>query len=445
VATVDTTTSCRAFAVIVVVIALLAAPALAADTPQPPRLPLMPYWSVPIAAGASTGPVADGDRVYLALRSAHVVGLSSKDGRELWKVAREVTVPMASAGGLVFAAVGDAIEALRGTDGATAWVAPRVKAITPLVVADGLLFVITDADVVAIRVADGQIAWRRAAGGVRYAPTVDGTRVFVGADDGRVLALDVGTGDVLWGEQYVTGGVTTLHASRGLVYAGGGDKKLHCLDAKNGRRKWSYPTGSNPIGAIAVDDDRVYVAALDNVVRGLDRKNGNLRWQRALDRRLVAGVQLAGHVVFVDVSGAELVMLFDATGARSGSIALPRETTGNLAISVRETDTNVEVFVVTGSLANEWHLTLIGRAGEAPLEPFDRLSPLPGVAFLTDPQLAPIGRVLPWLVLTDPPMLPFSAIEWPVVLRDPPLVPLTTLPGIQLRPLSPVLPVRRGG
>ena len=95
---------------------------------------------------------------------------------------------------------------------------------------------------------------------------------------------------------------------------------------------------------VAVDDDRVYVAALDNVVRGLDRKSGNLRWQRALDRRLVAGVQIAGHVVFVDVSGAELVMLFDATGARSGSIALPRETTGNLAIDVRETDTNVQVF-----------------------------------------------------------------------------------------------------
>ena len=70
---------------------------------------------------------------------------------------------------------------------------------------------------------------------------------------------------------------------------------------------------------------------------------------------------------------------------------------------------------------------------------------MPGVPFLTDPVLAPLGLVLPWLVLTDPVLQPFSAIEWPVVLRDPPLVPLTTLPGIQLRPLSPVLPAHRGG
>jgi outer membrane protein assembly factor BamB len=445
VATVDTTTSCRAFALIAVAIVLLAGPVRAADTPQPPKLPVMPYWSVPLDAGASTGPVADGDRVYLGLQSAHVIGLSSKDGHPLWRIARDVTVPMVAADGVLFAAVGDAIEAFRGTDGVTAWLAPRIKAVTPLVVAGGMLFAVTDADVVAIRVADGQIAWRRPAGGVRHAPTVDGSRLFVGADDGRVVALDIGTGNVLWDNAFVNGGVTTLRASRGLVYAGGGDKKLHCLDAKTGREKWGFKTGSNPIGSIAVDDKRVYVSALDNVVRGLDRSNGTLRWQQPIDRRLVAGVQLAGHVVFVDVSGTELVMLFDATGARSGSIALPTETTGNLPIDVRETATGIEVFVISGSLANQWHLTMIGPAGEAAIEPFDRLSPLPGVPFLTDPQLTPIGRVLPWLVLTDPVMLPFSAIEWPVVLRDPPLVPLTTLPGIQLRPLSPVLPVRRGG
>ena len=78
------------------------------------------------------------------------------------------------------------------------------------------------------------------------------------------------------------------------------------------------------------------------------------------------------------------------------------------------------------------------------MEPYDRMAPL-GVPFLTDPALAPIALVLPWLVLTDPMLRPFAAIEWPVVLRDPPLEPLTVLPGIQLRPLSPVLPARRGG
>ena len=56
-----------------------------------------------------------------------------------------------------------------------------------------------------------------------------------------------------------------------------------------------------------------------------------------------------------------------------------------------------------------------------------------------------MGRVVPWLILGDPVLNPAQRLEWPVVLRDPPLEPLTTIPGAQLRPLSPVLPVRRGG
>jgi hypothetical protein len=112
---------------------------------------------------------------------------------------------------------------------------------------------------------------------------------------------------------------------------------------------------------------------------------------------------------------------------------------------VRDRDGGIGVLIVTGGLAEQWHLTSIGPAGEAPLQPFDRLVPLPGAMFLTDPVSVPIGVSLPWLVLGDPVLVPFSRLEYPVVLRDPPLQPLTVLPGLQLRPLSPVLPVHRGG
>ena len=49
------------------------------------------------------------------------------------------------------------------------------------------------------------------------------------------------------------------------------------------------------------------------------------------------------------------------------------------------------------------------------------------------------------LILGDPLLMPFADVDWPFVLRDPPLVRLTTLPGLQLRPLSPKPPDRRGG
>ena len=441
--TADTTISCRAFALAAALLAFAAAPAGAADQPAVPKLPVAPYWSVDLGAAANGAPVADSDRVYLSLRTAHVVAHALSDGRELWSVAKDVNIPMAAADGLLFVSAGDAIEALRGSDGASAWIAPRLKATAPLVVGGGILVAATATEIVAIRTANGQIAWQRPAGGVRQAPAVDGTRVFIGADDGRVAALDLGSGAVAW-EQYVSGGVTALAASRGLVYVGAGDKYFYCLDARTGKQKWPYRIGSFPAGAIAVDDDRVYFSSLDNVIRALDRENGNQRWQTPLNRRPVAGVRLAGHVLFVAVSGTELLMLFDRTGAVSGRVPLPLETTRDNPIEVRETASGVYVLAVTGSLSNQWKLTLIGPAGEPAMEPYDRMAPL-GVPFLTDPSLAPIALVLPWLVLTDPMLRPFAAIEWPVVLRDPPLEPLTVLPGIQLRPLSPVLPARRGG
>jgi len=103
----------------------------------------------------------------------------------------------------------------------------------------------------------------------------------------------------------------------------------------------------------------------------------------------------------------------------------------------------LHVSVVTGGLSNLWHLTFIGPAGEAALEPLSALTAMPGAMFLTDPVIAPLGQVLPWMVLGEPTLQPLSAAGWPIVLRDPPLEPLTTLPGLQLRPLSPVLPSRR--
>jgi outer membrane protein assembly factor BamB len=397
-------------------------------------------WSVDIGSGVSVGPVSDAARVYLALKTAHLVARDVTDGRELWKKDKNVTAPLAAAEGLVFVPAGDALEALRGSDGATAWVAPRVKVVAPLVARDGWLIAVTDAEVLAIRSTDGHIVWRHAAGGVRQAPAIDGDRLYVGANDGRVLALALPTGAVIW-DIYVPGGVTTIAAHLGLVYVGAGNKYFYCLDAKNGAEKWPVRVGSNPIGRIAVDDVRVYFAALDNVVRALDRKTGNQRWKTGLPHRAAAGVIALGHVVFVPITGKELVMLYDNDGRRSGNIPVPDEI--DAALDISETAAGLRAFVVTGGLANQFQLTLIASAGEPALLPLAEFA-VPGLMFLTDPLLEPIGKAYPWLVLGDPPLHPLSSVEWPVVLRDPPLVPLTTLPGLQLRPLSPVLPVRRG-
>jgi outer membrane protein assembly factor BamB len=414
----------------------------AADKIPPPRLPIAQRWSAPLATAPLGAPVIDGTHVYVSLRSGHVIALGVADGKEIWRKEKTATVPIAGDEGLVFVAAGEAIDALRGSDGAGAWTVPRVKAVAPLVAASGWVFAVTDAEVVAIRAKDGQVAWRHAAGGVQLAPAIDGDHVYVGANDGRVVALRLADGEQVW-DQYLTGGVTAIAAHDGRVYAGAGDKFLYCLDGRRkGSTSWTWHTGALVTPHIAVDEERVYFAALNNVVWGLDRSNGNQRWHTPLRQRPLGGVFAAGHVIFVHAKDVQLPMLFDRNGGSTGLLQLAGEAIPDVPPAVREMQDGLHLVVATGGLSNEWQLTYFAPVFEATPVPFAQM-PLPGLPYLTDPELQPIGKVLLTLILADPPLREFSTMTWPVILTDPPLEPLGVLPGLQLRPLSPVLPVRR--
>jgi hypothetical protein len=366
------------------------------------------------------------------------------DGLEIWHVDKTIALPMAVDGGLLFIASGDAIEALRGTDGKSAWILPRVNVVAPLVAADGWLLAVTETEVIAIRDKDGAVVWRRSAGGITLPPALDGARVYTAAKDGRVLALELSSGAVAW-EHFVPQGATALAAQSDLVYVGAGDKQFYCLKGRNGRESWPRRIGALVTGRIAVDEQRVYFSALDNMVYALDRSSGVQRWVDPLRRRPIAGVAALGHVVFVPAADTQLTMLYDEDGRPSGNVALPGEMLAGIAPDLQDTNDGLKIAVVTGGLSNQWQLTLIGSAGELPMVPFAAMDPFPGVTFLTDPVLEPMGKVLGSLVMDDPVLLPPSLIQWPIVLTDPPLEPLTTLPGLQLRPLSPTLPARRAG
>ena len=161
---------------------------------QPPKLPIATVWTVDLNEPASASPVSDGARIYLPLRSGQLTARSVSDKREIWRSPKSLVFPAAENGGLVFLVTSDAIEALRGSDGRSAWILPRVKAAAPLLVSGDRIIIVTDAEVMAVRAADGEVIWQHPAGGVHLQPAADASRVYTGADDGRVLALEVSSG-----------------------------------------------------------------------------------------------------------------------------------------------------------------------------------------------------------------------------------------------------------
>src|SRR4029079_19290678 len=123
--------SCRAFALLALLIVACASPA-AADRPPPPKLPLAEWWSVALDGAVSSGPVVDGSRIYVALASAHLTARDAADGHEIWRQDRSVSAPMTASGALLFILSAGPVEGVPGGAGKSAWVLPRVKAAAPL-------------------------------------------------------------------------------------------------------------------------------------------------------------------------------------------------------------------------------------------------------------------------------------------------------------------------
>ena len=413
------------------------------DRVIPPKLPIANVWTQDLGDEVAVPPVMDSARVYLALRSGHLVARDLSDGKELWRIDRTIKAPMAVADDVLIVSAGNTVEALRGADHATLWKASQVTPVAPLVAAGAWLIAVTEAEAIVFKAPTGAIAWRKPAGGVSLAPAIDGDQVVLGANDGRVAALALDTGEPAW-EYFVEDGVTALAAHDGLVYVGGGDKQLYCL--KNGKPKWPIVrVGSIVIGQIAVDDEHMYYTAKDNVVRGRDRENGNQRWAQQLRSRPNSGVFERGHIVFVPLSNRpELPMLFAGDGRPSGTITLPGNGVLDLPPAFDESPVGVKVVVVTGGLSNQWQLSLYATTGEPAFVPLAEFPPDTGAYLLTDPVLEPVGKVLGPFIVSDPPLLTPSLFGFPFELVDPPLEPLTALPGLQMRPLAPQLPSRRG-
>jgi outer membrane protein assembly factor BamB len=367
-------------------------------------LPLAARWTVDLGGPPvpRAMPVVDEERIFVALRSGHVVARSLVDGAERWRKDLPTEQPIALDEGVVLVTSRDAIHALRAADGATMWETPLAKITAPLVARAGWLIVLAEQRVLAFRSRDGRLIWQREIGRSTEPPAIDGDRVYVSLDDGRIVAVDVTTGAAIW--ESTLGGIPgPPRAGADRVYAGASDRLFYCLKAQNGEIDWPKRIGAAIVGSAAIDADHVYFLALDNVVRALDRSNGNQRWQHAYPRRASTGPAIGGKYVFVASSSSPDIWMWTTDGRRAGSLALPAAPAVPPAVVERGAE-RLDVVAVTGNLAGQWQLTLLASAGEPPLVPFNEP---PGVALNLE------GRYVP---------------------AEPPLVPLTGLPGIVLQP-----------
>ena len=320
----------------------------------PPTAPTGILWTIPIPAAAITSPVITGELVLIAHLPGIVAAYHQDDGHEVWRAALDPTQPLATDGTLLFVSAGDAIHAIRLSDGAIAWRSPAPGVTAPLLVKDGWLIAATEGRLTARRASDGSTVWEVEAGVQREAAAISGDVLFLPHADGRIVARNLRDGSPLW-ERRIGGSPVEPLAIGDEVFVGAADRRFYCLAAATGRVAWSFRVGASVRGRASSDGERVFFAALDNLVRALDRTDGGLRWQKGLPFRPLAGPVALGGSLFI--AGSDEVRVLRATdGTDAGNLNYPASL--SLSPGFAETPEGLLVAAATGGLEEAWSLSL---------------------------------------------------------------------------------------
>ena len=129
---------------------------------------------------------------------------------------------------------------------------------------------------------------------IHASATIADDRVYVPMTDGRIVALQIETGEPVW-EHRLGGAPNEIQATSDFVYAGSTDNYFYALRARDGLIAWRWPTGGNVVGRPVVDNRLVYFVSFDNVLRALDKNTGNQRWKRPLAFRPTRGLVVMGE------------------------------------------------------------------------------------------------------------------------------------------------------
>jgi outer membrane protein assembly factor BamB len=144
--------------------------------------------------------------------------------------------------------------------------------------------------------------------------------LFVGSHAGSFYCLQAYNGKVLWKRK--VGSVSSRPVlGPNLLYVGTDDGHLVAMDPKTGKEKWRYGTRGAILEPPVVSGDLVILSNEADQVYAIDRETGAFRWvyksetPEEFTLRGHAGVVVAGDLVFTGFANGSLVALRQATGS----------------------------------------------------------------------------------------------------------------------------------
>ena len=298
-------------------------------------------WSTSVGNGigdfySNLHPAWQDGNIYAADRRGTVKAVNADDGKEVWSVDLSEktgffssTRPALLPGGLtvdgahVYIGSEKAqVFALNTSDGSIAWQSKAAgEVLSRPVVSDGLVLVHTsNGQLQAMNETDGAVAWTvnldMPALSLRgeSAPAVAFGAAIVGGDNGRVSAVLMKEGQLIWQQRIsqATGATeidrlsdvdTTPVIVNGVVYALAYNGNLTALDLRSGQIMWKRELGS--VHDFIVDANRIFLVDQNDRVVALNADGGVTLWTQSdlLHRNLTSPVLYNGYLVVGDSEG----------------------------------------------------------------------------------------------------------------------------------------------
>ncbi|MGX5111106.1 outer membrane protein assembly factor BamB [Enterobacter cloacae] len=297
-------------------------------------------WDVSVGSGigdfySNLHPAYADSVVYAADRKGAVKAVNADDGKEVWSVnlaekdgwfSRKPALlsgGLTVSGGHVYVGSEKAqVYALNSSDGSIAWQTTVAgESLSRPVVSDGLVLIHTsNGQLQALNEADGLVKWTvnldMPALSLRgeSAPATAFGAAIVGGDNGRVSAVLMQQGQMIWQQRIsqATGSTeidrlsdvdTTPVIVDGVVYALAYNGNLTALDLRSGQIMWKRELGS--VNDFIVDGNRIYMVDQNDRLLALSTEGGVTLWTQSdlLHRLLTAPVLYNGSLVVGDSEG----------------------------------------------------------------------------------------------------------------------------------------------
>ncbi|MDP3562376.1 MAG: outer membrane protein assembly factor BamB [Legionellaceae bacterium] len=308
------------------------------NTPKPKELTAIvskvdvtSVWSRPVGKASKTNtylklkPVVRSQVIYTADASGLIQAADLKNGNLLWSKQVDhpvVSGPTIAEGYIIVGTDSSTIVLLKQATGQVVWEAHLSEdALSKSIIVNHQVIAKTiDGNLYAFDLATGKKNWVSKHGAPNLilkassSPIRMGELILVGFSDGKLDAVDVNTGRVVWQRSiaYATGAsdverLVDIDADpivrNNIVYLASYQGYVGALGLENGQFIWNKP--GSVYKNMAIDSNTLYVTDSQDVLRGFDLNNGQVKWKQ---------ISLKAHGLTEPVLMGNRLIVCDKTG-----------------------------------------------------------------------------------------------------------------------------------